>query len=470
MRYASVLVLVTICLASRVLAGGFSERFDTIRKTASPAELYTFLYALPKGGDLHNHLGGAVRPEWWYELGTNPALNGGDTFYTRVKFSTTPDTGEELTLFRNIRGYAYRQLPPAVQADYVRLDRLAPELRQAWLDSLRLDRPGEGRAEFFGQLFQRLGQFFQNPHVNAESIVWNMKAFGAENLRYIEGQTHVQGLADNDGNPISPDAFADLLRRRLAQPDAVATGVTLRLQVALLRFLPNAEQQLEELYTFAATHRDLFVGLNLVGIEDNGHGHPRRFLEKFRELRRRFPTLALSIHAGERDGPDTHIRDTLLLGASRIGHAVNILQDPDTYLLLRGGHWLVECNLISNRLLEYVPDLSKHHFPELLRTGVPTCLNTDDRGMWDSNLTDEYYTAVTTYNLSWDELVQIGRNSLTYSFAQPDVKAKLLTDYDAAVAAFEAKYAPADSLTLLTDVKPVTYGYGKRNWGFPFAQ
>ncbi|MEJ1972057.1 MAG: hypothetical protein WDM96_06160 [Lacunisphaera sp.] len=61
---------------------------------------------------------------------------------------------------------------------------------------------------------------------------------------------------------------------------------------------------------------------------------------------------------------------------------------------------LVEINLISNRLLEYTPDLAKHPFPEYLRTGIPVCLNTDDRGMWDSNLTDEYYTAVTTFNLS----------------------------------------------------------------------
>jgi len=464
------LVLLSACLATQALAAGFSDRFEVIKKTAKPAELYTLLYALPKGGDLHNHLGGAVRPEWWYELGTNPALNGGDTFYTRVKFSRTPDTGEELTLFRNIRGYAYRLLPPATQADYVRLDQLTPTLKQAWLDSLRLDRPDEGRVEFFGQLFHRIGQMFQNPQVNAESIVWNMKAFGAENLRYLEGQTHVFNMADNEGNAITAEDYAGQLRRRLAQPDAVATGVTLRLQLTVLRFTPDAEQQLEKHYQFAAAQRDLIVGLNLAGIEDNGRGHPRRFLEKFRELRRQYPALALSIHAGERDGPDSHIRDTLLLGASRIGHGVNILQDPDTYLLMRGNHWLVECNLISNRLLEYVPDLSKHHFPELLRTGVPTCLNTDDRGMWDSNFTDEYYTAVTTYNLSWEEVVQIGRNSLVYSFAQPDVKARLLADYERAVADFEAKYLPADSLALLAPVRPVTYGYGKRNWGFPFAQ
>ena len=467
MRYHS--ILLALCLVSPLAATDFSSRFDTIKRTAKPAELYTFLYALPKGGDLHNHLGGAVRPEWWYELATNPALNGGDTFYTRIKYSTTPEASEELTLFRNIRGYTYRQLPPAIQADYVRLDQLTPELKQAWLDSLRLDRPGEGRGEFFGQLFQRIGQLFHNPHVVAESIVWNLRAFGAEQLRYLEGQTHVHGITDNEGRAISAHDFAAFLQRRLAQPDAIATGVVLRLQLAVLRFLPNAEQQLEEHYEFVATHRDLFVGLNMVGIEENGHGYPARFLATFRALRARYPTLDLSIHAGEMDGPDTHIRDTLLLGASRIGHGVNLLQDPDTLLLLQQTRRvLIEVNLISNRLLEYTPDLAKHPFPEYLRTGIPVCLNTDDRGMWDSNLTDEYYTAVTTYNLSWDEIVMLGRNSLTYSFVQPDVKAKLLADYDRAVAEFQAKYQPADSLAQLAAVKPVAYGYAKRTWGLEF--
>jgi len=169
------------------------------------------------------------------------------------------------------------------------------------------------------------------------------------------------------------------------------------------------------------------------------------------------------------DGPDAHIRDTLLLGATRIGHGVNLIKDPDTLLLLQQSRRvLVEINLISNRLLEYTPDLAVHPFPEYLRTGVPVCLNTDDRGMWDSNLTDEYYTAITTYNLSWDEVVTLGRNSLTYAFVQPDVKARLLADYDRAVAAFEAKYQPADSLAQLAAVKPVAYGYAKRTWGLVF--
>ncbi len=462
--------LAALGLALSAAAADFSARFEEIKRTAQPAELYTFLYALPKGGDLHNHLGGAGRSEWWYEFATDPARNGGDTFYTRVKFGAKVDTGTVLVLFRTIRQYTYDQLPADARADYARLDQLSPEQRQEWLDSVRLDRPGEGRDEFFTWVWPRLGQLFQNLPVFTEIVVRNLQAFGAEGVRYLETQFGAMHYTDNAGRPVPVEEAVAYIKHRLAQTDAVNSGVTVRFQEMVFRYAPNAEAQAAELYQFVDAHRDLWVGLNMAGIEENGKGYPARFLEKFRELRRVYPTLPLSIHAGEMDGPDQHVRDTLLLGASRIGHGVNLIKDPDTLLLLRNNRYLVEINLISNRLLEYTPDLTRHPFPEYLRTGVPVCLNTDDRGMWDSNMTDEYYTAVTTFNLSWDELVQLGRNSLAYSFVQPEVKTKLLADYERDVAAFAARYLPADSLALLAAVKPVTYGYGKRNWGFGFAQ
>ncbi|HEY8993758.1 MAG TPA: hypothetical protein VIM71_03660 [Lacunisphaera sp.] len=464
-------LLLLLCLGLTAHASPFAARFEEIKRTAKPAELYTFLYALPKGGDLHNHLGGAIRSEWWYAIATDPARNGGDVFYTRVKFTAGLDTGRPLILFHNIRQYTYRSLAPALQADYVRLDSLSPEQKQAWLDSLRLERPGEGRKEFFDWIWPRLDQLGDNPDVVGNILVETMKAYGAEGMRYLETQQGAMGFFDNEGRHISSATAADFLRARLAKPDAVATGVTVRLQATVLRFADNAEDRLEELYKFVDANRDLWVGINMAGIEENDKGNATRFLAKYRELRSHYPTLALSIHAGEMDGPDSHVRDTLLLGASRIGHGVNLIQDPDTLLLLQQTRRvLVEINLISNRVLEYMPDLTKHPFPEYLRTGVPVCLNTDDRGMWDSNLTDEYYTAVSTYNLSWDELVQLGRNSLAFSFVQPEVKAKLLADYEQAIAAFEAKYLPNGSLAQLAAVKPITYGYAKRTWGFEFVR
>jgi adenosine deaminase CECR1 len=464
---------VAVALALSPLgAADFSARFEALKARATPAQLYALLYALPKGGDLHNHAGGAERPEWLYAVCTDPARNGGDTFYTRARFASPPDAINPGERFRTIRRFTYLRLAPAVRAEYVPLADLTPTERAAWCSALRLDEPGEGRQEFFNVIWPRRGQVGDNLPVITELLVENLKAFGAENLAYLETQFNVQGLIDNDGQPVDVAAAVEFVRRRLARPDVAATGVTVRFQQVVLRFAPTAEAKLRERYAFVDAHRDLWVGLNMAGIEENGHGYPARFLATFRELRSRYPTLALSIHAGEMDGPDRHIRDTLLLGATRIGHGVNLIQDPDTLLLLQQSRRvLVEVNLISNRLLEYTPDLARHPFPEYLRTGVPVCLNTDDRGMWDSNLTDEYYTAVTTFHLSWSELVALGRASLEHAFVQPEVKAHLLADYAARIAAFETAYGAASvdsALAALAGAKPVSYGYAQRTWGLVF--
>lgn len=459
-------------LAWNFAAADFGPRFEALKAAASPAQLYALLYDLPKGGDIHNHAYGSHRPEWLHAVLTDPARNGGDRFYTRARFASPLEAIEPSMRFRTIRQHTYDRLEPAARAEYVPVEALTPEERAQWCDAFRLDRIGEGRHEFFEVIWTRLGDTGRNPHVRIELLVENIKAFAAEGLRYLETQMSADGMARNDGSPIPAAEGADMIRRRLAQPDVIATGLVVRFQEAIVRFTPVAEQRLRETYAFVAANRDLWVGLNMVGIEESGKGYPARFLDTFRELRRGHPTLPLSIHAGEMDGPDSHIRDTLLLGASRIGHGVNVLKDPETLLLLQQSRrTLIEVNLISNQLLEYVPDLRQHPFPELLRTGVPVCLNTDDRGMWDSNVTDEYYTAVTLFRLSWEEVVSLGRNSLAYCFAQPAVKARMLADYDARVAAFEARYggsSVAEALGKLAAVKPVAYGYARRTWSLEF--
>jgi adenosine deaminase CECR1 len=247
-----------------------------------------------------------------------------------------------------------------------------------------------------------------------------------------------------------------IYKERLASREAKATGVEVRFQNSLLRFAPNAEQQLRELYAINDHYRDLYVGINMVGREDNGKGYQLRFLPVLRELRRQYPDIDLSIHAGETDEPDHHIRDTLLLGAKRIGHGVNLIRDPETMVLMRNGPYMVEINLISNLMLEYVSDFSQHPFPEYLRIGIPVALSTDDRGMWDSNLTDEYFVAVREFNLSWEEIVLLGRNSLKFSFVDEPTKQKLLADYEKRVQAFAQRFQNK-GLASLENVKPVSY-------------
>jgi adenosine deaminase CECR1 len=201
----------------------------------------------------------------------------------------------------------------------------------------------------------------------------------------------------------------------------------------------------------------------MVGREDNDKGYPLRFLPVLRELRHKYPDINLSIHAGEVDEPNFHVRDTLLLGAQRIGHGVNLITDPETMVLMRNGPYLVEINLISNLLLEYVSDYSQHPFPEYLRVGIPVALSTDDRGMWDSNMSDEFYVAVKEFNLSWEEIVKLSRNSLQYSFVDQATKQRLLAVYDKRIAAFETQYQKK-GWAALADTKPESYGFLCRHY------
>lgn len=465
-------VLALGLLATAARAGDFSARFAELKAAATPEQLYRFLYDLPKGGDLHNHSGGSNIAEWTFSILTDPHRNGGDEFFTRIRFSGQPDAVAPAVRFHTIRRFTYEHLAPERRAEYAALASLTPAEREQWCDAFRLDAPGEGRSEFFDALWKRLGDVLRNPQVRLELLAENIRAFAAEGLAYLETQFDFSRLFDNDGRPIDEDRGLALLRARLAAPDVTSTGLVVRFQDNVQRFHPQAEQLMRETYRFVATHRDWWVGVNIVGLEERGHGEPLRFLATLRELRRSYPALPLSLHAGEMDGADRHVRDSLLLGATRIGHGINLIKDPETMLLLQQSRRaLIEINLISNRLLEYTPDLSAHPFPEYLRTGIPVCLNTDDRGMWDSNLTDEYYSAVTTFNLSWEEIVALGRASLEFAFVQPDVKRQLLAAYDARVAAFERRYGDGridEALARLAAVKPVAYGYARRTWGFVF--
>ncbi|RLA34498.1 MAG: adenosine deaminase [Gammaproteobacteria bacterium] len=420
-----------------------ADWFDDLRANGNEEDLYRTLYYMPKGGDLHNHLSGSSYSEWWYEVALAQKERGYQ-YYTKVRIENCVDYGSNeygglayFLMFRNILSNQYENLSDCQKQEYKALEDLSDKEKAGWLESIRLDKPYEGRDEFFGTHWQRLFALGRNPWIQAELLYRNMQAFGDEGLSYLETQVAVRGMRNADGSILTAEETADILRQRLQQKDALATGVTVRFQISLLRFLPNAEDSLRRIYKFVYEDSDLFVAVNMVGREDDDRGHPARFLETMRDLRRQYSGVNLSIHAGEVDEPNYHVRDTLLLGVDRIGHGLNLITDDDTMRLMRHGPYLVEINLISNLLLNYVTDYSQHPFPEYLRTGIPVALATDDRGMWDSTMTDEFYVAVKEFNLSWDEVKQLSRNSLQHAFVSPDVKQDLLNSFEKKISDYE---------------------------------
>jgi adenosine deaminase CECR1 len=438
---------IALFLSVTLFAQDFGARFEEIRKAASPREMYSFFYDMPKGGDIHHHLSLSFRAaDWLQAIAASPK-----GYAARVKLSNCEGEEAPQLRWRVASKAAMAPMSACMQGDFQPLADFNGEQKAAFISALVLDKPWEGRNEFFEAVVARLAEPARDPDLLVELTARTLKRYARENILYVESQF----------NPATEEA-ARQMRTRLAQADLKELPISMRFQGIVVRFRPDAEQLIERTYEFLDRNRDLWVGVNMAGREDNSKGYPLRFLETFRKLRRQYSGIHMSIHGGEMDAPGQEVRNTLLIGAERIGHGVNLISDPDTMLLMRSGRNLVEVSLVSNQLLEYTPDLAKHPFIEYLRFGIPVCLNTDDAGVWDSNLTDEYWNASKYFSLTWAEIVRIGRASLEHSFAQPDLKQKLLERFDLNVKAFEQKYSTGDWKALTAKVPVEESGYARR--------
>jgi adenosine deaminase CECR1 len=294
---------------SALAASDFDGRFEEIRRTASPQEMYAFFWDMPKGGDIHHHLSLSFRPEEVYQTASN--------FYTRVKLTACPGGSEDSApplRYRMVSPANYALLSACEQGDYVQIGKLDGEQKAAWASSLIIDRAYEGRNEFFEVIVNRVTDVARNPEVMLQLLTRLLQRYARENILYLE----TQYLAPSD-------EVAAKFRSRLAEPDLASLPTKVRFQAVIVRFRPDAEQLLERAYAFVDRNRDLWVGVNMAGREDNTKGNALRFLPVFRKLRRTYSGIHLSIHGGEVDAPGPEVRNTLLLGAERIGHGFNLI-------------------------------------------------------------------------------------------------------------------------------------------------
>ncbi len=85
----------------------------------------------------------------------------------------------------------------------------------------------------------------------------------------------------------------------------------------------------------------------------------------------------------------------------------------------------------SNVCTKAVDDLASHPFPVLREAGVRLTLNTDDPGMFDTDLNNEYRIAHEVFGLDAAELTELARESVRASFASDASKARVLEEINA---------------------------------------
>ena len=77
----------------------------------------------------------------------------------------------------------------------------------------------------------------------------------------------------------------------------------------------------------------------------------------------------------------------------------------------------------------------------LLIAGVPVALSTDDEGVARSEMTMEYVRAAQQQLLAYREIKAMARASLRHSFADDELRTRLIRELDSAFVAFESRMA-----------------------------
>ena len=178
------------------------------------------------------------------------------------------------------------------------------------------------------------------------------------------------------------------------------------------------------------------VGFGIGGDEQNGP--PELFRDTFDRVRA--AGLRATVHAGETAGPESIWGALRALGAERIGHGLAAFKDPKLMEhLARERIPLEVCptsNLRTGALRQHTGEanLARHPLVDYCRRGLAVTLSTDDPGLFDTTLNQEYALAH-RLGLTRAEILRLAEASFQAAFCEPALKEELLERFRAGVTA-----------------------------------
>lgn len=163
------------------------------------------------------------------------------------------------------------------------------------------------------------------------------------------------------------------------------------------------------------------IGLDLAADEARFGGFPHQ--TAFRLARG--VGMPRTVHAGEAAGAES-VREAIeVLDAQRIGHGVNLQQDPSLFAPVRVRHITLEMCPTSNVQTRAVKTLAAHPIDRYLRNGLPVSVNTDGRTTSNTNLTREFDSLARQFGWGLDRFLQTTLDAAASAFVLPEERADL---------------------------------------------
>jgi len=422
---------------------------DVLAWSAENGRLRPVMETFPKGGDIHNHLSGAIYAETWLDWAAEDGLCADMSVPAiRMKKADSCEASGWITASAARANKDHRR------------DIINSLSNRSYVPTLNWS----GHDDFF-VIFDRKAA---SPKRFGDQLAEVARRAGQQNILYLElmettilgelfplvGNVKLSGDLDKDYKTLMGGAFG------AAVPELVASA---RKQIKAayekkdkllkcgtpeadagcdveIRLLHQVVREFEPALVYAQfilgwqmmADEPMVVGANLVAPED-GYIALRDYTLHMRMidyLYRNIGPRNISLHAGELTigltrpkQLDFHIREAIDIGhAKRIGHGVAIVYEDGMEELLERmvkDDIMVEINLTSNETILGVSGLD-HPIVLYRDMQVPYALSTDDEGVSRIDLTHEYMRFYQDYGVPYFEMRHASRNSLTYSFLDGD--------------------------------------------------
>lgn len=136
--------------------------------------------------------------------------------------------------------------------------------------------------------------------------------------------------------------------------------------------------------------------------------------------------LQKTAHAGEATGPETIRACYELLGITRFGHMVRVVEDPNLMAQMADIGAIAEVCPSSNIALQVYPDLNHHPLRQMHDAGITITLNSDDPPFFGTTLGREYELGASHFGFTAAQLQGFTRNALNAAFVDEPTRQKLL--------------------------------------------
>lgn len=423
-----------------------SDKLDTLA-SGPPAALAAFLKAMPKGGDLHNHLSGAVYAETYLGWAKADGDCVNSTSYSVVyasqcSASTQPAPTTGAFYDSIVRAWSMQDFTAGAESGHDHFFATFGKFGAV---------AGAHRDDSLADVAKRAADENQ---LYVETMFNLGKNLGALSASIWSGTLTAQALPGLYASIKAAPTFASELAadvqvvtsaqtayraalgcEDLSPPPGCDVGVRFVAQVSRTGANDTIFGQLVAAFEMAMKTPGI-VAVNLSSPEDDTsslanydlHMAMLDFLYNQYTVTKKSP-LHVTLHAGELTpkylpasyptANTFHIRKAVEVGhAERIGHGLDVLSETDAQGLLdelRQKNVLVEVCLSSNAQILEVQGTA-HPLSTYLKNQVPVALATDDQGVSRSSLAGEMLRGVLDQHLDYRQLKAMARDSLEHAF------------------------------------------------------